>query len=229
MKWSNEANTQFFPWHALIVALALGLFGMAQLASAQILQTRQRYLIHPGDQLAVSFRLTPEYNQTVIVQPDGYIALTISGEVKVVSLTVEAAEAAVASSASARLKDPAVTVTPIGFEKPYFVVAGHVAKPGKYDMISDTTAMQALLLSGGPLDTGKVSQILLYRRINEKDAQVKVINLKKLKHTSDLERDVTLQSGDMLYIPENTLTRITDIMRIGNTLGLYVNPLSVVP
>ncbi|HEY0785497.1 MAG TPA: polysaccharide biosynthesis/export family protein [Acidobacteriaceae bacterium] len=198
-------------------------------AAAQMLQTRHRYQIHPGDQLDVRFRLTPEYNQVATVQPDGFITLTIAGDVKVAALSVPEAEAAVAAGSSVRLKNPAVAITLTQFQKPYFVVAGHVGRPGRYDMQEDTTAMQALLLAGGPLDTGKVSQILIYRRINETGAEVRIVNLKKLRKTADLERDAELQSGDMLYVPENTLTRITDIMRIGNTLGLYVNPLSVVP
>jgi polysaccharide export outer membrane protein len=213
-----------------LAGLLTGFLCLAQLASAQILETRHRYHIHPGDQLEVHFRLTPENNQLATVEPDGYITLTIAGEVKVVGLSVEEAQAAVAAKSEARLKDPEVTITLAAFQKPYFVVAGHVARPGRYDMVDDTTALQAVLLSGGALDTGKVSQILVYRRINEgSSAEVRVINLKKVRHTADLERDMTLQAGDMLYVPENTLTRITDIMRIGNALGLYFNPLQVVP
>jgi polysaccharide export outer membrane protein len=35
----------------------------------------QRYRVHPSDTLRLSFMLTPEFDQTVTVQPDGYITL----------------------------------------------------------------------------------------------------------------------------------------------------------
>ena len=59
---------------------------------AQVLEKRYRYVLLPGDKLDVKFRLTPEFNQTATVQPDGFIQLDIAGEVKVASLTVEDAE-----------------------------------------------------------------------------------------------------------------------------------------
>ena len=198
-------------------------------AGAQMLQTRQPYRIHVGDQMDVRFRLTPEYNQVVAVQPDGRISLTIAGELKVATLSVQEAEVAIAKQSLSRLVNPDVSITLVAFQKPYFIVAGEVAKPGRYDMQEDTTAMQALLISGGPLESGKATEVLIYRKINDGGAQVRIVNLNKITKTSDLERDCQLQSGDMLYVPRNLITKITQYMRIGNSLGLYVNPLQVVP
>ncbi len=45
-------------------------------------QTRYpRYKLRPGDAFDVSFELSPEFNQTVTVQPDGYITLRGIGDV----------------------------------------------------------------------------------------------------------------------------------------------------
>jgi polysaccharide export outer membrane protein len=38
--------------------------------------------------------------------------------------------------------------------------------------------------------------------------QAKLINVKKLLATRDLSEDVQLQPGDMLYVPQNTLSKI---------------------
>lgn len=222
--------------HVLRAAFAFAFLGAVFTAlatpkgvQAQVLQTRERYHIHSGDQLDVRFRLTPEYNQTVVVQPDGFVDLTIAGDVRVASLTITDARKVITDGAVKHLKDPDVTVTLVNFQHPYFVVAGLVARPGKYDMQEDTTAMQALLLAGGPVEGAKVSQVVVFRRINEGGAQVKVLNLKNIKKTSDLERDLTLQPGDMLYVSPTLLTEVAQFMKIGNSLGLYLNPLSVVP
>ena len=41
-------------------------------------QRYARYKLEFGDQFDVSFELSPEFNQTVTVQPDGYITLRLS-------------------------------------------------------------------------------------------------------------------------------------------------------
>jgi polysaccharide biosynthesis/export protein len=202
------------------IALALG-----PRAGAQMLEKRNRYMLQPGDQLDVKFRLTPEFNQTVTVQPDGFVQLNVTGDVRVASLSVEDAEAAIKVSAEKRLNNPEVSISLLSFHKPYFVVAGEVAKPGRYDMAEDTTAMQAMLMAGGPTADGKVSEIIIYRRINGNNAQVKVLDLRNMKKTEDLERDCELQPGDMLYVTRNFISRLTQVTRIANNFGLYLNPL----
>jgi polysaccharide export outer membrane protein len=195
---------------------------------AQVLQSRQRYLLQPGDKLDIKFRLTPEHNEVVTIQPDGYVTLSIAGQVKVVSLSITDAEEEIAKHASKRLNVPEVSIGLVDFEKPYFVVSGEVSKPGKYEMREDTTAMQALLLAGGPLESAKVSQILVFRKINTSEAQVRVLNFKGVKKTADLEHDYELQSGDMLYVTRNKISQASQILRLGSSLGFYLNPFSVV-
>lgn len=204
--------------------LATGIW-KGTVSEAQVLQQRYRYLLLPGDKLDVKFRLTPEFNQTVTVQPDGFIQLDIAGEVKVVSLTVQDAEKAIAEGAAKRLNDPEVSISLLAFQKPYFVVAGEVAKPGRFDMNEDTTAMQALMLAGGPTADGKVSEVIVFRRINGNNAQVKILDLRNVKTKADLERDCELEPGDMLFVTRNWIAKTTQITRIATSLGLYFNPL----
>lgn len=208
--------------------LVAALFSLAPVARSQVLETRGPYQLQPGDQLDIRFRLTPEFNQSVAVQPDGYISLACAGEVKVADLDVNAAEAAVAHAASKRLNAPEVSISVTDFQKPYFIIAGEVFKPGRYDMRENTTALQALLIAGGPRATAKVTQILIYRRINGNHGEVRILNLKHIKKHADLERDCELQPGDMIYVERTKFASFADVMKVGNSLGLYMNPLSVV-
>jgi polysaccharide export outer membrane protein len=214
-----------------ILAASLLAFGMTSLAPvrAQMLEKRNRYTLAPGDQMEVKFRLTPEFNQTVTVQPDGFIQLSIAGDVRVANLTVDDAEKAIASSSSKRLNNPEVAISLIQFQKPYFVVAGEVTHPGRFDMHEDTTALQAMMLAGGPTNDGNGTQIILFRRINGANAEVKVLDLNNIKKTKDLERDMELQSGDTLYVTRTRVAKIQQFTRIANNLGFYINPLQTLP
>jgi len=184
-----------------------------------------RYTLNPGDVVEVQYRYTPEYNQTVTIQPDGYVSLEIVGDVKIGGLTLAQVRTTIIKKASVRLNDPEVTLLLKEFQKPYFVVAGEVAQPGKFEMRENITALQAIILAGGFKDSAKSSQIILFRKINSEMAEVKVINLKKIKRTSDLEKDLALQAGDMLMVPQNTITKIERYVKLASLGTFLLNPL----
>src|SRR5580700_2476812 len=192
------------------------------------LRHRPRYTLRAGDVLELQYRYTPEFNQTVTVLPDGYINLNLVGDVRVSDLTVAQAHDLIVEKASARLNDPELNLILKQFQQPYIVVAGEVNKPGKIDLRDNTTAMQAVLLSGGFLPSAQTSQVLLFRKINGDTAEIKVINLGKLRKTSDLEHDLMLESGDMLFVPRDKLERVSRYIKILN-IGMYFNPLQYVP
>jgi polysaccharide export outer membrane protein len=178
--------------------------------------TQDRYRLQPGDVLEVQYRYSPEFNQTVTVQPDGYITLEIGGDLKVAGFTIEETRQAILRQASKRLRDPVATIVLKEFQKPYFVVAGEVATPGKIEMRERVTAIQAIMLAGGMKETAKSSQVVVFRQINSDVAEVKVLNLKSIRRTSDLENDLTLQAGDMVFVPRDRISKIERFMKLAS-------------
>ncbi len=213
----------------LLVVMGL-LLTLSVLASAQKqlpqLKTPddQRYRLNPGDVVEVQYRYTPEFNQTLTIQPDGFVVTEIGGELKIGGLTLDQAHRKLLQKVSVRLKDPEVTLVLKEFQKPYFVVAGEVAQPGKFEMREKVTALQAVLLAGGFKDSAKSSQILIFRRINSEFAEVKVMNFKRLKKSIDLESDLTLQPGDLIMVPRNTLSKVERYVRLAS-IASFLNPL----
>jgi polysaccharide biosynthesis/export protein len=212
----------------LITAWLLVLIAAVSVRADEKLHHRDRYTLRAGDVLELQYRYTPELNQSVTVLPDGYVNLNLVGEVRVSDLTLTQAHDLILEKARARLNDPELNLILKEFQKPYVVVGGEVAKPGRIDLRENTTAMQAILLSGGFLQGARDSQVLLFRKINTEDAEVRVLNLSKLRKTSDLERDIQLQSGDMLLVPRDRIEKVARFIKLAN-LGLYFNPLQNVP
>jgi polysaccharide export outer membrane protein len=182
--------------------------------------TEERYRLQPGDVLEVSYRYSPEFNQTVTVQPDGYVSLEVSGDLKVAGMTVEEARRMILKKASERLQDPVATVMLKEFQRPYFVVAGEVAQPGRIEMRERVTALQAIMLAGGMKESAKSSQVVVFRKINSDVAEVKLLNLKSIRRTSDLENDLTLQPGDMVFVPRDKMTKIERFMKLVSVAAL---------
>lgn len=217
-------KTNRFILFALIV-FTTGVAVQAQMQRPRLRTIQEeRYLVQPGDVLEVQYRYSPEFNQTITVQPDGYISLQVGGDVRVGGRNVEQVRQLILQKASERLKDPEATVVLKEFQKPYFVVAGEVVQPGKIEMRERVTAIQAIMLAGGLKESARSSQIILFRKINSDTAEVKVLNLKKIKRTSDLENDLTLQAGDMLLVPRDTISKIERFIRLAS-VAAYINPL----
>jgi polysaccharide export outer membrane protein len=179
-----------------------------------------RYRIQPNDVVEVQFRYTPEYNFTGTVQPDGFIALQIVGDVKMSGLTLAEASAAIAQQARARLRDPEVTVLLKDFVKPHFVVAGEVARPGNYELRGEVTVIEAIAMSGGFKESSKRSQVILLRRVNTDYAEVKVLDLKRLMSAANIGEAPRIRPDDLLVVPQNAISRVEPFVRLGST-GMY--------
>lgn len=212
----------------LCLCLSAGVFvhGQSPADNPPQLKTRveQRYRLVPGDVLEIVYRYTPEFNQTVTIHPDGHVVLEIVGDIKLSGMDLEEARKTLIEKASVRLKDPEITVLLKEFQKPYFVVSGEVTQPGRFEMRENVTALQAVMTAGGFKDTAKMSQILVFRKINAEFAEVKLLNLKTVRKTSDLENDLALESGDIVLVPRNTFSKVEKFVRLASLFN-FLNPL----
>jgi polysaccharide export outer membrane protein len=183
------------------------------------------YKVNAGDVLEIAFRWTPEFNQAVTVQPDGHIGLVSAGDVPVAGLTPIQVRDEIIKRSSGKLVNPEVAVTLKDFERPRIAVAGEVLAPGKYDLRQPTTALQAILLAGGPKDTAALSQVLLFRPMASGFSEVHRISFKNLDHSLHPPEDIQLRPGDMILVPRDKLTKIGRYVRTFN-LGIYFNPVT---
>ena len=182
-----------------------------------------RYKIGAGDQFDVTFDLSPEFNQTVTVQPDGYVTLRGVGDVHVQELTVPELTQTLRTVYGKILNDPLISVALKDFEKPYFIADGQVGKPGKYELRGDMTLTEAIAVAGGFQDTAKHSQVLLFRKVNDQWTEAKLFNVKKMEKSGNLKEDPFLHPGDMLFVPKNAFSKFKSFIPSGN-VGTYIKP-----
>jgi len=191
-------------------------------SQAPVLQTRNpRYQLCKGDVFDLDFPYTPEFNQTVTVQPDGYIALRGLPEVHVEGQTIPELTATLQNSYKNILHDPVISIVLKEFDKPYYIVGGEVNKPGKYDLRGDTTVVQALQVAGGLDEDAKHSNVYLFRRVSNDWVETTKLNVKKMLHSGDLAEDLHLRPGDMVYVPKSTMGKIRHYIPAPN-MGAFV-------
>jgi polysaccharide export outer membrane protein len=187
---------------------------------SQLQQRFPRYKLQPGDSFDVTFEFSPEFNQTMVVQPDGFIVLRGAGTVHIADETISQATDTIRNAYTQILYKPSITIVLKDFVKPYFTVDGQVGKPGRYELHGNTTVTEAVAMAGGFLASAKHSQVLLFRRVSDDWMQARIINVKAMLKERSLREDPFLHPGDMLIVPKNAYSKIDPFLP-RPSIGMY--------
>ncbi len=219
----------FLIFRMLVLLLAVGLAaaesgpgsGVARPAGASrgFADRNPRYRIQVSDVLQISFRFTPEFNQTLTVQPDGFISLLDVGDLKVKGLNVNQVREAIVERYAGILKDPVLTVVLKEFSKPYFIVGGEVKNPGRFALRDELSVSDAIAMAGGFTIGARSTEVLLFRRFSSKTVEVKKINV-KMAQNGRAEMRMELKPGDSVFVPRSKVGKLDRFMSV-TRLGFY--------
>jgi polysaccharide biosynthesis/export protein len=186
-------------------------------------ERRPLYRLRKSDVVEIRFTFSPEFDQVVTVQPDGFVALRAEGNIVAEGLTLAGLHDAIVKAYESALRDPEVSVILKDFERPYFVAGGQVGRPGKYELRAPRTAAEAVAMAGGFTDASKHSQVVLFRRIGDGVVETHVLNLKAMLASRNLHEDLELRAGDMLFVPQNRISKIRKFLP-ASTLSTFFTP-----
>ena len=187
----------------------------------QLQQRYPRYVIQRQDVLLISFPLSTELNQTVTVQPDGYINLQSAPSVHVQGMTVPEMEEAVKHAYTGVLQNPIINVDLEDFQKPFYTVSGQVGKPGQYELRADITVAEAIAVAGGLAPTAK-NQVFLFHKQSNAWFHVEKLNLKDVLNGKKADEDALMKPGDMVFVPENAITKFRKYVPYSVNAGTYL-------
>jgi polysaccharide export outer membrane protein len=187
----------------------------------QLQRRNPRYEVESGDVMEIDFPYTPDFNQTVTVNPDGYITLRDAGGIHVEGETLPQIEAHIKKAYEKILHDPEVSITLKQFENPYFLALGQVNHPGKYELRGTMTVAEAVAMAGGFTDKGRRNDIILFRRVSDNWVSATKVNLKHMLTSKNLSEDLQLHPGDMIYVPQNRLSKVKPFIPLP-TLSYYL-------
>jgi polysaccharide biosynthesis/export protein len=195
-----------------------------QTGSAPALTTRQgpaEYRLHLSDKIEIQMPFSPTYNETTTVQPDGRISLREAEPVEVLGKTLRETEAIIAAAYSGVLNKPVVSVLLQDFLKPSFYASGEVGRPGRYEILGDTTLLQAISEAGGLMnERASKRQVVVFRPQGNGTYESKVVDYKELVAAKRPE-DYAILPGDVIYVPQNRMSKIQRYIPTAN-IGTYV-------
>ncbi|PYV50965.1 MAG: hypothetical protein DMG92_05905 [Acidobacteria bacterium] len=181
------------------------------------------YRLRKSDVVEIRFTFSPEFDQIATVLPDGFIALKTIGDLYAEDLTVLELGDSVRNAYATILRDPEVSVILKDFDRPFFVAGGQVGHPGKFELRSRTSVVEAIAIAGGFTEQSKHSQVVLFRKIADGIVEAHVLNIKAMLSSRNLEEDFELTPGDMLFVPQNRISKIRKFLPV-SSLSTFFTP-----
>jgi polysaccharide export outer membrane protein len=214
--WRESTVARRFVAAMLGAALPFGIAlpGSAQTAAQpyavpveSTVQSAQDYRIRQGDQVALTVygevALTP--TSPLRVLQGGTIAVPLAGNVSIGGLTTSEASDAVARKLRKYLRDPKVTIAVVSVGPIEALVLGNVKVPGKYTLPPPARLTDVIAAAGG---LGPTDGAFPDARLEYPDGTTGTVSLQKLLHDGDTASNVTVASGETIYVPSPLLLTV---------------------
>lgn len=183
------------------------------------------YQIGPQDELKITVFDAEELTGTYRVDADGFITFPLLGRISVGSTSLgETQEQIRRMLANGYIRNPQVRVDVAEYKSQSIIVSGEVRSPAEIRVTGSMTLLRALAQAGSPLSSAS-SELTIARQkkgatgpATAENAEVIRVNWRDLQ--VGRANDVTLQDGDVIYVPKAQTFYIEGYVRNGGTLIL---------
>ncbi len=176
------------------------------------------YNLGVGDHISIKFYFHRELNEDLVIRPDGKISLQLSGEIQAAGLTPGQLTKEITEIFSKLIDNPQASIIVREFKLPSATVAvkkiasrkvfvgGEVAKPGLLPIDGLLRVYDAIVQSGGALNTAELDSIVLLRYNGTSNPLVYQLDLNRV--LSGELPDVLLKPYDVVYVPKSTIAKV---------------------
>ena len=169
------------------------------------------YRIGPEDMLQITVWKNEAISRTVPVRPDGKISLPLLNDVQAAGLTALELRDVLTQKLTDYMPTPEVSVIVTEVRSFKVSVLGEVLKPGRYDLKSWSTVLDALALAGGFTQFAARSRIVIMRpdgnavkripfNYNKLTANEGILD-RMLNSGGESPGNFYLQNGDIVLVP----------------------------
>lgn len=167
-------------------------------AAVDAVQVNPEYVIGSGDELQIRGWGMVDIDVSTTVDRSGTIYIPRVGAVRVAGVKYRDLQDYLKKAVSRIYANFDLTASIAQTRAVQVYVVGHAARPGTYTLSAMSTLLNALFVSGGPDASGTMRNIQLKRGASI----VTTFDLYDMLVKGDKSRDVGLQDGDVIYIPE---------------------------
>jgi polysaccharide biosynthesis/export protein len=155
------------------------------------------YRIGPEDVLVVSVWKNDALTRSLLVRPDGKISLPLLNDVQAAGLTATELRDILTQKFGAYMPTPEVSVIVSDVRSFKISIIGEIARPGRYELKSWTTVLDALALAGGFTQFASRSKIVIMQPDGKTMKRIP-FNYNKLPSEQE---NFYLRNGDIILVP----------------------------
>ena len=159
------------------------------------------YQIGPEDKLEVLVWNNDKLSRTVAVRPDGRISLPLLNDVMAAGLTPLQLRETLTKGFSRYTQEPEVSVIVSEIHSLKIAVVGMVKTPGRFELKSRATVLDALAMAGGLVDFAKSDRIVVFRPNGRGGSSPIGFDYRRLLTDLDAQQNFVLQPGDIIVVP----------------------------
>jgi polysaccharide biosynthesis/export protein len=157
----------------------------------------EAYRIGAEDLLQISVWKNETLSRTVPVRPDGKISLPLVNDVQAAGLTALELREVLTRKLAEYIPSPEVSVIVSDIRSIKISVIGEVARPGRFELKSSVTVLDALALAGGFTQFASRSRIVVLRA---EGSTMKRIPFNYNKVAAEQE-NFSVRNGDIVLVP----------------------------
>ncbi len=158
------------------------------------------YRIGPEDVLQISVWNNEPLSRTVPVRPDGKISLPLLNDVQAAGFTPMELRDALAKKLADYMPNPEVSVIITDVKSFKVSVLGSVMKPGRYEIKSSATVMDAIAMAEGLNQYASKSRIVVMRQNGRKTDRIP-FDYDKIREGDSRQVNFYLRPGDIVLVP----------------------------
>jgi polysaccharide export outer membrane protein len=191
-----------WPWAVLAVVVSWGAAWAAEPLKVKAGDSAglSDYRIGPEDVLQISVFSNEALSRTVPVRPDGMITLPLLNDVKAAGLTPMELRDILLKKLSEFVASPEIAVIVTEVRSFRISVIGEVMKPGRYDLRSAVTVVDALAMAGGFKEFASRSRIVVIRAEGATRKRL-AFDYDKISAASRPQENFPLRPGDIVMVP----------------------------
>jgi protein involved in polysaccharide export with SLBB domain len=161
------------------------------------------HVLGPGDEIDLRFPINSELNERGKIGPEGQVTVPLIGSVEAVGKTAGQLRTELEQRYAPVLRAPVLDVLVVGFGSSRVFVGGEVRSPGVIELTGPTDVLQSVLMAGGILPSGRLSEVVVLRRRADGAPMLRTVDLKTLIGRGSSQEDLELRPGDVVYVPKS--------------------------
>ena len=203
-------NLSRFTQHAslfLVVLLMVSVQGCTthQKSIAKDTVQSNDFLLGPEDVLEITVWRNQDLSRQTVVRPDGMVSMPLIGDVQASGMTATQLAAKIADRLKEFKESPAVSVSVKEVNSYNVFILGEVQKPGKYQLKTHTSVLQAIALAGGfTLYASKNRMQVITAEVNGdgRPHELRIpVRYDELLNGKGERGNFVLKSGDIVVVP----------------------------